>query len=115
MSLLKYISVFLLLVPSVAWAEMKLLMAEEKGCIWCARWNDEISDIYPKTDEGQKAPLQRFDIHSDRPEIEFQKAVIFTPTFILTEDGKELGRIEGYPGEDSFWFLLSKLIEAHDK
>ena len=33
------------------------------------------------------------------------------PTFVLVEDGRELGRIEGYPGEDFFWGLLGKLLE----
>jgi hypothetical protein len=35
---------------------------------------------------------------------------VFTPTFVLVEDGTEAGRIEGYPGEDFFWPLLAKLI-----
>lgn len=96
--------------PTLAAADPVLLMAEEDGCYWCARWNDEIGPIYPKTPEGRAAPLQRFDLYSDRPDVEFARRVSFTPTFILVDDGKELGRIEGYPGEDFFWPLLTQLL-----
>ena len=42
--------------PLTASADTYLLMAEEKGCMWCARWNEEIAHIYPKTKEGQALP-----------------------------------------------------------
>lgn len=87
-------------------------MAEEHGCYWCARWDEEIAAIYPKTPEGKAAPLKRFDIHSAYPaDIEFASRVTFTPTFILVDDGVELGRIEGYPGEDFFWGLLTMMLD----
>ena len=34
-----------------------------------------------------------------------------TVKVVLMEDGKELGRIEGYPGEDFFWGLMKRLVE----
>lgn len=43
----------------------------------------------------------------------FARKVVFTPTFILVEDGNERARLEGYPGEDFFWPLLSRLLEQH--
>ena len=100
-----------LLAPLPAAADSFLLMAEEAGCYWCARWNTEIGSIYPKTEEGRMAPLVRYDLRSDTPDVEFARRVSYTPTFILVTDGKEVGRIEGYPGEDFFWGLLGKIIE----
>jgi hypothetical protein len=100
----------LLLTPAVQ-AQTVLVMVEEQGCIWCARWNEEISSIYPKTDEGKAAPLQRIDIHAPRPEdITFTRRLGFTPTFVLVVDGQEVSRIEGYPGEDFFWGLLGQML-----
>ena len=92
-------------------AQTYLYMAEEDGCQWCERWNEEISHIYPKTSEGQAAPLKRFDLHDEMPDVEFKTRVSFTPTFILVDDNKEIGRIEGYPGEDFFWGLLGMMLE----
>ena len=99
------------LLPLSAAADTYLLMAEQTGCSWCKRWNAEIADIYPKTVEGQTAPLRRYDIHGDEPVITFVNRVHFTPTFILVQDGHEVGRMEGYAGEDFFWGLLNKMLE----
>ena len=40
-----------------------------------------------------------------------QRDVIFTPTFVLMENNKELGRLEGYSSEDFFWELLEMILE----
>ncbi|MEO0381622.1 MAG: hypothetical protein AAF252_15245 [Pseudomonadota bacterium] len=97
--------------PATGWADTYLLMAEENGCYWCARWNEEISHIYPKTAEGKTAPLQRYDLYSDMPNVVFEQRVRFTPTFVLVQDGVEVGRIEGYPGQDFFWGMLGMMFE----
>ena len=96
----------LLWLPSASRADTYLLMAEENGCYWCQKWDEEIAHIYPKTDEGRTAPLRRYDLHGDKPDVKFVRRVSFTPTFILVKDGEEVGRIEGHPGEDFFWGLL---------
>jgi hypothetical protein len=113
MFLRRYIFSLILLVFSscAAMAETMLVMVEEKGCMWCARWNEEIADTHPKTAEGAAAPLIRMDIHGGRPDgITFARALTFTPTFVLVVNGHESARIEGYPGEDFFWGLLGKML-----
>jgi len=90
----------------------ELLMIEEDGCFWCEAWDKDVAEIYPKTFEGKMAPLRRVDIHSDlEDEIELKRSVHFTPTFLLVDEGRELSRIEGYPGEDFFWGLLEQMIK----
>ena len=104
------------LLTGTAIAEMQLVMGEERGCMWCARWNAEIAPIYPKTPEGKRAPLRRVDIHTALPEdLSLDRSIRFTPTFVLVVNGAEVSRIEGYPGEDFFWGLLGKMIEKADK
>ena len=103
---------FAVLLPISAAAETLLLMAEESGCLWCERWNEEIAHIYPKTAEGKTAPLQRYDLHEGTPDgVTLSRGVHFTPTFVLVDNGREVGRIEGYPGEDFFWGLLNMVFQ----
>lgn len=102
---------FALSLPGFVWADPFLLMAEEEGCYWCQKWDEEISHIYPKTAEGRAVPLQRYDLHHVAPDVELAQRVHFTPTFILISNGKEVGRLEGYPGDDFFWPLLAKMIK----
>lgn len=95
---------------SAAHAETFLGMAEEVGCMWCAQWNAEVAPEYPKTSEGRAAPLRRFDKKATPADIALARPVRFTPTFVLVRDGREVARIEGYPGEDFFWGLLQRML-----
>lgn len=97
-----------------AQAETRLMMAEEPGCVWCARWNAEIGAIYEKTGEGAAAPLLRVDLTQPFPaDITLLRTVNFTPTFILLQNNAEVARLEGYPGEDFFWALLGQMLNDH--
>lgn len=103
--------ILLLPAPAVA-GDVQLLMFEEQGCYWCTKWDSEISQIYPKTQEGRTAPLIRLNVHRDIPaEFTLDVAPFYTPTFVVVKDGQEVGRVEGYPGEDFFWGLLGRILE----
>lgn len=101
-----------LLVALPASAGMRLIMFEQEWCSWCARWHQEVGDAYPTTEEGRRAPLLRVDIDDGVPEgVTLARRATFTPTFVLVSEGHEIGRIEGYPGEDFFWAMLGRLLE----
>ncbi len=99
-------------VPAVgADAQMQLVMVEQPGCVYCQAWDREIAPKYALTDEGKAAPLRRIQLHAPVPDgLHLDRPATFTPTFILVQDGSELARIEGYPGEDFFWGLLAQMI-----
>lgn len=87
-------------------------MFEEDGCPWCERWREEVGVIYNKTAEGKIAPVREVDILDPLPDdLKFLVKGKYTPTFVLIDKGKEIGRIRGYPGESFFWGLLAVLIE----
>lgn len=95
----------------LAAGELRLAMFEEPGCVWCERWHKEIGPAYPKTSEGAAAPLWQLALHDGAPEgVTLARPARFSPTFVLLEDGAEVGRIEGYPGPDFFWPLLGELL-----
>ena len=41
--------------------------------------------------------------------------MIVTPTFVLAEGGREVGRIVGYHGEDFFYGMLDGLLKGTQK
>lgn len=89
----------------------ELVMFQQAGCPYCAQFDREIAPIYGRTDEGKAAPLRRVDIHAPIPDDLKSIAVErITPVFALVENGREIGRIRGYPGEDNFWGLLAGMI-----
>jgi len=89
----------------------ELVVFESTMCEWCEVWQEEIGETYSKTSEARLATLRRIDIDDGIPgNLSNIANVQFTPTFVLVKDGKEIGRIVGYPGESFFWQLLSQLL-----
>ena len=101
--------------PSVAkgWDDrrnLQLVMVEDRGCRYCLLWDREVGRGYARTPEGQVAPLKRVTRNSKL--LSGLSPVIYTPTFILVDGNRELGRITGYPGQMYFWEELSALLRA---
>lgn len=88
-------------------------MFERDGCSYCLRWHEEIGPAYPRTAEGAAAPLRRIDIAEPRPEeiTLTGRPPVFTPTFVLLQEGTEVARIEGYAGDEFFWVLLDGMLD----
>lgn len=90
----------------------ELVMFESSTCEWCELWHEEIGSIYPETPEGKCAPLRQVNIGGERPaDLSAISPTRFTPTFVIVEEGKEVGRLVGYAGEDFFWFLLAEQLK----
>lgn len=107
------LAVLLMTAPSLAG---ELVMFESDSCEWCEIWNEEIGVVYAKTTEGKVLPLRRVDIFDDRPpDLAYIRGIVYTPTFVVTERGREVGRILGYPGEDFFWPMLNDLIKKMNR
>lgn len=94
--------------PSLA---AELLMLERPGCVWCERFDAEIAPAYPATEAGRIAPLRRVDLTEPWPEdLKDVAKERVTPTFVLVEDGQEIARMRGYPGDAFFWGLLDDML-----
>lgn len=97
---------------AAAWA-VELVMVEQVGCHYCERWHAEIGPAYDNTAEGKFAPVRMVNIGSIPKDLDLTSRPVLTPTFILVQDGRELARIEGYPGDNWFWPMLSELLKRH--
>ncbi len=113
-SLAKSFVLAAMLAASGLWTKMsdasELLMFERDGCVWCQRWDREVGAIYDKTAEAKVLPLRRIDIGREKATgVILASPVRYTPTFVVVDNGREVGRITGYIGDDAFWGLLGKL------
>lgn len=91
----------------------ELLMFTRKGCPWCAKFEAEVGKVYPQTEEGRLAPLRRIDIDAPGPaDLKGIPADRLTPTFVLVDKGREIGRIRGYAGQDFFFGQLQHLLRS---
>ncbi len=92
---------------------LELVMVEQPGCIYCQKWDEEVAHKYPLTELGKAAPLRRIDISESDQNLQLEKKIIFTPTFLFVENGKEVKRFEGYISEDFFWSLSEEFLENY--
>lgn len=85
-------------------------MFDDPGCDWCRKWDKEVGAIYANTEIGRSLPLRRVVILKPRPaDLEAIENIRFTPTFILFDRGREVGRITGYISEEFFWGYLEDM------
>jgi thioredoxin-related protein len=88
----------------------ELVMFQQGGCVWCARWDREVGPVYDKTAEAKLLPLRRVDISQQTSAgVTLAARVIYTPTFVVVEGGREIGRITGFINDEAFWGLLDAL------
>ena len=85
-----------------------LVMVDLPGCPYCQRWRRDVEQGYRNSSEGRFAPLEvRVRGHRDLAGI---RNLVFAPTFVLLDDGREVGRIIGYSGPDLFWEEIARLF-----
>lgn len=89
----------------------ELVMFEGKGCVYCHRWDRDVGTLYNKTAESKDLPLRRLDISEQKTSgVALASPVRYTPTFIIVDNGREIGRITGYINDDAFWGLLGTFV-----
>jgi hypothetical protein len=79
----------------------RLIMVEQPGCRYCIEWDQEIAPGYSHSAEGRFAPLKR--LQRGDAALTVFRPVIYTPTFLVVKDGRELGRVTGYAGKGFFY------------
>ena len=105
------LTLFFILFPFPAYA-FELLMAHNPGCGICQKFIKEVAVDYNDSKIAEKLPLVIISV-SEQPEWFKQayrenriKVIRGTPTFIIWNGRKELGRIIGYHSKDRFYDRL---------
>ncbi len=104
--------IYFLVLPTAHAAAAELVLFETEGCPWCEAWDQEVGKIYDLTDEARMLTLRRVELRDPIPaDLRLSEDVKYTPTFVVVDDGKEVGRIVGYIGQEQFWGLLGEIIK----
>jgi hypothetical protein len=109
----RLIGLFVLVLWSGTAGALELVMVEQNGCHYCERWHAEIGPAYDNTQEGRFAPVRMVQLRAIPEDLDLTSRPVLTPTFILVRDGRELSRIEGYPGDNWFWPMLNDMLTRH--
>ena len=91
----------------------ELVVFESEGCPYCVAWDREVGKIFHLTDEGRVLELRRVELEQERPaDLRHIMGIRFTPTFVVLDGAREVGRIVGYIGQDQFWGLLGEILQT---
>jgi len=103
-------AILFVLSSAVSAGAAQLIMIDDKGCPYCRQWNREVGATYSANPLGRIAPLRRVYGYKSWPaDLKHIGGDNFTPTFILIDKGREIGRFHGYLGKEWFWNRLRRL------
>ena len=92
-------------------AHKELIFITSEYCSFCEAWERDIGSLYNKTKYAKQAPLRRIEINEVQFELpKIVEDVAGTPTFLIFQNGHEIGRIEGYQSAEMFFWALSEYI-----
>ncbi|RJE80714.1 SoxS protein [Paracoccus sp. JM45] len=87
------------------------MMITEPACLFCRAWRAEIGPGFAASPIGRAAPLFEVDLNGPYPDgLALARRPRLTPSFILLHKGTEVGRIEGYVGQQHFYPALEQMM-----
>jgi len=97
----------------------ELLMIHHPQCPFCQAFMRDVEPEYDMSEQGKEYPLRVIDVSvtEDRDWISYQVSVEHidpirgTPTFIIWDNGREIGRFIGYGGKEWFYHYLDETIK----
>jgi thioredoxin-related protein len=92
---------------------MQLIVMEAEGCIYCNVFRRDVLPSYEVSERGKEMPVRFVDVN-DVPKtgIELQSPIDILPTFVITKDNREIGRIPGYVGPEDFFHSIAYLLSS---
>lgn len=92
----------------------ELLYFFSPNCGYCKAFDEEVANIYPKTEAGRLAPLKRVEVDPQNFQplegnVPFDPGAV--PTFVLVDDDREIARLNGYSGDELFWMSMQRMLD----
>ena len=97
-------------VGSIPARAAELIAVEHERCAICLRFDATVVPSYDRSPQGHIAPLRRFNAARGLPPD--LASVRSVPTFILRDNGQEIGRIIGYRDKATFYRNVDMLLAA---
>jgi len=99
--------------PIPASGEFQLVVLEADGCNYCALFRRDVLPAYETSERGKDMPVRFVDVNEvGAANLDLDGPVDVVPTFVVMKHNKEIGRIPGYVGPESFFHTINYLIEA---
>jgi thioredoxin-related protein len=99
--------------PVTNLGNMQLIVMEAEGCIYCGIFRRDVLPSYEVSERGKDLPVRFLDVNDvSKTGIELQSPIDILPTFVITKDNREIGRIPGYMGPEDFFHSIAYLLSS---
>lgn len=93
----------------------ELIVLEVPGCIYCRVFRRDVVPAYEISTRAREVPMRFVDLNDiDEEKLGLTSPVDVVPTVVLMHEGREVGRIAGYLGPESFFHSVSHLMGQQD-
>ena len=90
----------------------EILVFEREACAYCVRFRDEIATRYRGSPAAFDVPMRFVDVdHAEPAALGLKSRLTMLPTAVLIHEGREVDRIAGYTGPETFFTLVKHLID----
>jgi thioredoxin-related protein len=90
---------------------LELIVFEHPDCIYCQVFRRDVAPQYLRSTHAAAVPLRYVDIaKTDTSALGLKAPLTMLPTAVLMQNGRELDRITGYWGRETFIKMLSYLL-----
>lgn len=97
--------------PAQSETRVELLVVEVKGCVYCGLFRRDVVPAYHGSDRARAVPMRFVDLDALGGRIAGMSSPIDTvPTVLVMQDDKEIGRVAGYVGPETFFHAISRLL-----
>jgi thioredoxin-related protein len=90
---------------------VELVVMEADGCIYCSLFRRDVLPAYQTSENGKDMPVRFMDVNKiESSGIELDSPINIVPTFVVTKNNREIGRIPGYVGPENFFHAISYIV-----
>ncbi len=100
--------------PADAASDLEIVVVEAPGCIYCHLFRRDVWPFYENSQRAKKVPLRFADLNSETSlkDLDLAGPIDNVPTALLLRKNKELGRIPGFVGPESFFQCIDRILAS---
>ena len=94
-------------------SNLELVVMEAPGCTYCGIFRRDVLPAYEASERAKDVPIRFLDVNDvSSTKMDLETPVDIVPTFVILKDNKEIGRIPGYVGPETFFHTINYLLST---
>lgn len=98
-------------IPTPPATDMELVVLEVENCIYCSLFRRDVLPRYQASPRAERVPIRFLDLNDAAADaLGLDGPVLIVPTVVLLKANREVGRVPGYVGPETFFHAVNHMI-----